>query len=99
MIINYLKKPSLKKLNNGSKVDTIPPLCSLFFRALRTVGRLKAPLLLLQTAAFIGATLCGINDLHGYAVHLFNVCEIFRIIFHFRSSKTATSRHIYVNLF
>jgi len=36
-----------------------------FLRALRTVGHLKVTLLLLQTAAFIGATLCGIIDLHG----------------------------------
>jgi hypothetical protein len=31
----------------------------------RTVGSLKAALLLSQTAAFIGATLCGIKHLHG----------------------------------
>jgi hypothetical protein len=38
----------------------------------RTVGHLKVPLLLFQTAAFIGATLCDINDLHGFTVHLFS---------------------------
>jgi len=32
----------------------------------------KGDLALLQTAAFIGATLCGIIHLHGYAVHLFS---------------------------
>jgi hypothetical protein len=32
-------------------------------------------LLLLQVAAFTGATLCGIVHLHGYAVRLFSVCE------------------------
>jgi hypothetical protein len=46
----------------------------LFLCDLRTVGRLKAPLLLLQAAAFIGATLCGIIHLHGkedrFAVNL-----------------------------
>ena len=31
----------------------------------RTVGHLKVPLLLLRTVAFIGATPCGIIDLHG----------------------------------
>jgi hypothetical protein len=40
----------------------------LFLCVLRTDGSLKATLHLLQAAAFIGATLCGINDLHGYAV-------------------------------
>jgi hypothetical protein len=38
----------------------------------RTVGHLKVPLLLLRTAAFFGATLCGIIYLHGYAVRLFS---------------------------
>jgi hypothetical protein len=32
---------------------------------LRTVGSLKTALPLLQAAAFIGATLCGIKHLHG----------------------------------
>jgi len=45
----------------------------LFLRDLRTDGSLKATLHLLQTAAFTGATLCGINDLHGYAVRLLSV--------------------------
>jgi hypothetical protein len=45
-------------INRIVRVEVI--LCDL-----RTVGRLKAPLLLLQTAAFIGATLCGIIHLHG----------------------------------
>jgi len=36
-------------------------------------------LLLLQTAAFIGATLCGIFHLHGYAVRLSSVCEVLRM--------------------
>jgi len=35
----------------------------------------KGCLLLLHTAAFIGATLCGIIHPHGYAVRLFNACE------------------------
>ena len=39
----------------------------------RTGGHLKVPLLLIQTAAFIGATLCGIIYLHGYAVRLSSV--------------------------
>jgi hypothetical protein len=43
----------------------------------RTVGRLKAPLLLLQTAAFIGATLCGFKHLHGHAMRLFSVFVFF----------------------
>jgi len=38
----------------------------------RTVGQLKLPLLLRQTAAFIGATLCGLIHLHGFAVRLFS---------------------------
>jgi hypothetical protein len=42
-----------------------------------SVGRLKAPLLLLLTVAFTGATLCGIIHLHGYAVRLFSVlCDL-----------------------
>jgi len=45
----------------------------LFLRALRTGGSLKAALLLFRTAAFIGATLCGIIYLHGYAVRLLSV--------------------------
>jgi len=32
----------------------------------------KGDLALLRTAAFVGATLCGINDLHGFTVHLFS---------------------------
>jgi len=44
---------------------------------LRTDGSLSAALLLLQTAAFIGATLCGIIDPHGYAVRLFSVFVFF----------------------
>jgi putative hydrolase of the HAD superfamily len=39
-------------------------------------------LLLLQVAAFIGATLCGIEHLHGYAVRLFSVlCAFVRFFF------------------
>jgi len=49
----------------------------LFLRDLRTDGSLKAALLFLQTAAFIGATLCGIINPHGYAVRLFNECGAF----------------------
>jgi len=37
----------------------------------------KGRLALLQTAAFIGATLCDIIDLHGYAVRLFSVFVFF----------------------
>jgi len=37
----------------------------------------KGCLALLQTAAFNGATLCGIIDLHGYAVRSFSVFVIF----------------------
>jgi hypothetical protein len=39
----------------------------------RTGGNLKVALLLFQAEAFIGATLCGIIYLHGFAVHLFSV--------------------------
>jgi hypothetical protein len=53
----------------------------LFLCDLRTVGSLKAALLLIQTTAFIGATLCGINDPHGYAVRLLSVCELFLVNF------------------
>jgi len=49
----------------------------LSLRDLHTGGSLKAALLLLQTAAFIGATLCGINHLHGVAVRFSSVCEVF----------------------
>jgi len=52
----------------------------LSLRVLRTGGSLKAALLLFQTAAFIGATLCGIIDPHGYAVRLVSVCEIFSLL-------------------
>jgi hypothetical protein len=40
--------------------------------SVRTVGHLKVTLLLLQATAFTGATLCYINDLHGYAERLFS---------------------------
>jgi len=70
----HLKKSYLVILNRDrrSKVPLLifVPLC------LRTDGCLKSALLLLQIAAFTSATLCGINDLHGYAVCLLSVCEI-----------------------
>jgi hypothetical protein len=40
-------------------------------------GRGMSPLLLLLTAVFTGATLCGIIHLHGFAVRLFSACEAF----------------------
>jgi hypothetical protein len=55
------KRPSKHTINAKQK------------RVLRTVGRLKAPLLYNKQTAFIGATLCGINHLHGYAVRLSSV--------------------------
>jgi len=53
----------------------LPLRALLLLCVLRTDGSLKAALPLLQIAAFIGAALCGINDLHGYAVQLLSVCE------------------------
>jgi hypothetical protein len=44
---------------------------------LRTDGSQKAALLLLKAAVFIGATLCGIINPHGYAVRLFSVFVFF----------------------
>ena len=41
-------------------------------RFVRTVGHLKVTLLYCKIAAFIGATLCGIINLHGFAVRLFS---------------------------
>jgi hypothetical protein len=47
-------------------------ILSPFVLVRRTGGHLKATLLFFQTAAFIGATLCGIIHLHGFAVRLFS---------------------------
>jgi hypothetical protein len=47
----------------------LPLLCDL-----RTVGNLKVALLLSQTAAFTGATLCGIIHLHGLTPRVYLAC-------------------------
>jgi hypothetical protein len=46
---------------------------------LRTDGCPKATLLYNKQAAFIGATLCGIIVLHGYAVRLFSDLRVLRV--------------------
>jgi hypothetical protein len=52
--------------------NPISPLC-----VLRTVGRLKAPLPLLLTVAFICATLCGIIHLHSLTLCVYLACVRF----------------------
>jgi hypothetical protein len=88
---NLSSQLSYHNVNRGGGYSVPASLCDLLFLcALRTDGSLKAALLLLQTAAFIGATLYGIINPHGYAVRLFSVCEVFLINYLFTKISLTT---------